>query len=764
MTDTAVVTGIGVICAAGDSTAAFARSLLSSTCSLSEIDAPAAKHFRTRFAGTIPTFDETAAMQRFGLVPPCDRHVLLALTACAQALEESGLGQSLAGVRAAAVFSTCSGSMLSVEKHYGNDPDWLALNEEQRWHASRYFSAVCTAARVFAVHGPALTVTTACSASTNAIGIARDLLASDKADVVLVCGADSFSLTTLAGFDGLKATCTDRCAPFSTPAGMNLGEAGVCVLIEKADKARERNAHVQATVLGYGTSNDAYHCTAPDPTGKGPAAAMTRALENAGLAPDSIAYINAHGTGTEANDKTESRAMRRVFGERLNAVPVSSIKGATGHCLGAAGILETVAGIICAHEGFFPPSVNFTEPRESCLFNHVGCCARAWDSPRVFMTNNLAFGGNNASLIIGCDRSVQAVPKDPDASVDVCIGAVGALTAFGVGEQDFYEGTKEFLASGSRAEIALDSIDLRSIDRRMDLRGADAATRYGAAAASLALAACAIGNRPADRQDIGLMLHCAHAQPWAEAEHIKGLFESGFIINQLGAFPYIVPNSVNGSICKALMLTGHNLTTCFGPGAGLLGLGIAVDAVKQGHASLLLSGATDAPGGDAAIPAGGCCGPYRGAGALMLMVGRREEFRRRGIQPLARVRSWELATNLGTDSEAATPVSALAETVGRSVSASAVGADAAFTVCSPLGIGETQEVLLKSNIKSNLECIDFKGVSKRYSSLSGLLELSWSLLRLRFEKTAPRNYILTFLNSPGGFNCALILEPEPNLE
>ena len=154
-------------------------------------------------------------------------------------------------------------------------------------------------------------------------------------------------------------------------------------------------------------SNDAFHCSAPEPAGRGLATAMQRALADAGLAPEQISYINAHGTGTEANDKAEAKAVRKVFGAQAERMPISSTKSMVGHCLGAAGAVEAIAGIVCAAAGVLPPTANFTEPREGCALDCVPEAGRDWPSPQVFLSNNSAFGGHNASVVL-------AVSPDPD--------------------------------------------------------------------------------------------------------------------------------------------------------------------------------------------------------------------------------------------------------------------------------------------------------------------------------------------------------------
>ena len=336
-----VVTGMGVVSSAGNGCEAFGRAVMSAKQSFSRINRPHLSHLRATHAGIINDFDETGITAN-ACLRPLDRFVHFAEAACREAIAQAGIVPPELGHRMGLVFATCSGPMQTIERHYSrivNGDDTLTAEE---LFAQRYYSGAKALAHVFGINGVNTTVVTACSASCAAIGIGADIIRIGLADVVLAGGSDTFSETTLAGFDGLKATCSGLCAPFSRPSGLNLGEAAAFIVLESLDHLRKRGrAQASAEILGFGLSNDAYHCTAPEPSGAGQVLAMERALSDAGVDTLTIAYINAHGTGTDANDKTETRAIKKVFGGRTPNVPVSSTKSMVGHCLGAAGALET---------------------------------------------------------------------------------------------------------------------------------------------------------------------------------------------------------------------------------------------------------------------------------------------------------------------------------------------------------------------------------------------------------------------------------------
>ena len=381
-----VVTGIGVVCSAGDDLTSLVESVSRGASCLSRIEDPRVAHLTARYAGLIPDF-QTASSPNSSKTP-LDRFVALAAAAAASALSSASVTDDFR-LRMGIVCATCSGPMQSIEAYYGRRLTEFPELDDSEFFATRYYSASRLLAHLCGIEGINVTVTTACSASINAIATAANLIRTGMIDGALVGGSDAFSLTTLAGFDGVKATTPGLCAPFSSPAGMNLGEGAGFLVIESYETAAARGAEIFAEVLGYGTSNDAYHCTSPDPSGKGQAAAMLRALKAAGMDSAHIGYVGGHGTGTEANDRAETKAVRRVFGDRSDLM-MSSLKPVVGHCLGAAGAIELIGTIGCARDGIVPPTGNFTIPREGCNVDAVSESGTPWPAFPAFLKNNFA--------------------------------------------------------------------------------------------------------------------------------------------------------------------------------------------------------------------------------------------------------------------------------------------------------------------------------------------------------------------------------------
>lgn len=249
------------------------------------------------------------------------------------------------------------------------------------------------------IRAPAITVATSCSAGNVAIFRATDLIRSGQARVVLAGGADAFSRLAFIGFSRMRAMAAERCTPFARDRqGMLLGEGAGFVVLEALGSARARGARILAEVAGYGLSCDAYHIATPAPDGRGAAAAMRLALEDAGVAPGDVDYVSAHGTGTRQNDLAEARACCRVLGQHRPYV--SSLKALVGHCLGAASAIEAVAAVLSLRDQRVIPAWNVEEPDEECDVELPLPGRTGGERLEVVLSNGFAFGGNNSCLVL----------------------------------------------------------------------------------------------------------------------------------------------------------------------------------------------------------------------------------------------------------------------------------------------------------------------------------------------------------------------------
>jgi 3-oxoacyl-[acyl-carrier-protein] synthase II len=257
--------------------------------------------------------------------------------------------------------------------------------------------------------GPLMSECTACAASNMAIGDAMDEIRMGRADVFLAGGTEApITEVGIAGFDAMRALSrrNDDPARASRPFdgsrdGLVMGEAAAIVVLEELEHAKARGARIYAELMGYGVSSDASHMTEPDPTGENPARAMTMAIADAGVSPEDVGYINAHATSTPVGDASETRVIKRALGEEHAArTPVSSTKGATGHCFGAAGAVEAVFTVMAVHEQKLPPTINYEVEDPDCDLDYIPNESRDAPDLQVALSNSFGFGGHNASIVI----------------------------------------------------------------------------------------------------------------------------------------------------------------------------------------------------------------------------------------------------------------------------------------------------------------------------------------------------------------------------
>jgi 3-oxoacyl-[acyl-carrier-protein] synthase II len=754
-----VITGMGIICGGGRNVKEFTGALLSGRNCLSEIDDPSISHFNVRYGGLVGKITNED-IDFYPDLEKCDRFIQLSAIAAREAVVDSRIDMGYYGVRGGLFIGTCSGPALSIEKECRLSGQ-IGITSKESIFFRQYFSAANVLSELFSVNGPIYTVTTACSAFTVSITAASDLIRSGSVDVVLAGGADVFSRSILAGFAGLHATCTGISAPFSRPAGLNLGEGAGFLVLESYESAISRNANIIGEVLGYGITNDAYHCSAPHPAGKGASLSMKHAFNDAGLTPEDIGYISAHGTGTESNDKAETRAIIKIFGESAGKVPVSSLKSMVGHCLGAAGAVETIASLICACNGVIPQTNNFTVPREGCNLDYVPDSGRKWTGNKVFLKNNFAFGGNNASLIIssGLYKGEHSYGVNDNCTDPICITGLGFITPAGVGI-----GSLLNLVKSSNGELqnnnfetsskyTVPEFDIASINRRLDIRSMDKSGKMACAAASLALKHGKYSSSIPENDELGLYMCLAQGSNGAEMEHINALVNNGFRLQKVNNFPFVVPNSLTGVVCRALSITGHNITLCNGPGAGLGGLHLAWTALVNGHASSILCGSVDNLEEKALIE---CCAsfpdesrPKLGEGAAMILLEKSSVAARRGVMPLGKVVHVSSVYNNG--SRLSNVLKALVENaiLISEIKTENIG----LICCSKRNKDEISAVRsVFSSTDSVFDISDYIGYAPACFPLFSI----GAALADSFCKDMSRKYIITLFSSPYG-NCGITI-------
>jgi nodulation protein E len=353
-----------------------------------------------RIAGQLRDFNPADHIEA-NVLPFCDRFTQLAIVAGDEALAQAGLSrQDRLGERAATIVGTGIGGGDTIEAAIHNS--YVTGQRLDPWSVPRLMpnAAASQLSARYGARGPSFAVASACASGTQAIGLGAQFIRSGVMERAIVGGAEAcITASGMKGWEALRVLSPDACRPFSKDRnGMVLGEGSAIFVLESEEAMRSRGGSPLAELLGYGTSSDAGDIVRPD--AEGAASAMRQALADAGLEPEAVDYINAHGTGTLVNDVTETAALKLVFGGRLGRVPVSSTKPVHGHGLGAGGAIELAVTVMALKEGVAPPTINWTTPDPKCEIDCVPGEKRAV-TMRHAMSNSFAFGGINAVLIIG---------------------------------------------------------------------------------------------------------------------------------------------------------------------------------------------------------------------------------------------------------------------------------------------------------------------------------------------------------------------------
>ncbi|MCI3927956.1 beta-ketoacyl-[acyl-carrier-protein] synthase family protein [Streptomyces sp. AN091965] len=650
------VTGIGISCALGTGAEQVWRAVQSGVHGIGKTERLDVSTLSCRYAGEVRSVP--AGVRRVGMRP--DRATRLALAAVQEAVEGARL--SLAdhdSYRVGVAVGTSVGGLEHGERfHWDILKDGPGAAGRHRLTSYPLYTSADAISVAFRLRGPKVVLSNACAAGSNAIGYAVDAIREGRADIMIAGGVDVLDILSLAGFDSLNALDTEPCAPYSRSTGTSLGEGAAFLVLEAESFARDRGAAVLGHVLGYATTSDAYHATAPDPAGNGAYRAMRRSLAQASLTPEDVDYVNGHGTGTPTNDKAETKAVADLFAP-APPVPMSSTKSQVGHMLGAAGAMEAATCVLALRDGVLPPTVNVAEPGDlprDLVANH----ARP-QSLDVVVSNSFAFGGNNCSLVLG---RRPASPADvPDHRV--VITGTGPVTALGSGRQAFLEalraGTSAIGAarltdvslSRTRRAAELDSAECRrhvdpAYARRLDQIGL-----LTLAASRLAVRDAGLRITKADAERIGMVFgtFSGPMQTVAQLSETIGTVGPHRVNPRL--FPNSVMNAAAGHACLALQIRGPLSTLATGCVSGLSGLAYAADLVRRGEADVML-----AVGADELTPLLHCgfdrlgllsddtLRPYAataggtvlGAGGAALVVESLEHALRRGATILAEVK------------------------------------------------------------------------------------------------------------------------------
>ncbi len=509
-----------------------------------------------------------------------DRTAQMGFIAAAQAAQDGGLEVEPQGDRVALLLGTSHGGRSQLDQFVvqGSDPAQAGMAHKLLITAA-HFQQTSGIAEKLGVHGPTATLSNACSSSGAAIAYGIELLLSGKCDYALAGGADGFSKLTHSGFSALGAVSDGPCAPFSEPAGLNLGDGAGFILLETLEQALQRGARIYAELYGYGLSWDAYHITAPEPSGEGMNRAIRMAVNRAGIQAQRIDYVNVHGTGTRSNDLAESVGLQRFF--EGAPPPVSATKSQTGHMLGASSSVGLITSILGMREGWLPPTSNYTVQRAGCDLDVVPNHSRPqqWS---CFMAQSAAFAGANAVLIggpVADDRSPAVIDED-----EIVITGIGIVSSLGCGFDNFAKAisdgksglriVEDFDASTCRCHVAGQVTDFqpRKLMPTLNLRRVDRVAAYATIAASLSLQHAKRWPLQNRADETGLVVGISRGAATSYEKYLASV--AGCQWDQASAvyFPNLVMSAVGGQVSASLGIKGITSSLVGSTAAGLQAL------------------------------------------------------------------------------------------------------------------------------------------------------------------------------------------------
>jgi 3-oxoacyl-[acyl-carrier-protein] synthase II len=403
-----VISGLGIISPIGNDLSTFWNNLIAGKSGVGPVTQFDASDYPTRIAAEVKNFDPLDYMDRKE-ARRMDRFVQFAVAAARQALEHAGLDMNQVDANRVGVYiGSGIGGLTTWEEQYQ-----VLLNRGPN-RVSPFFipmmisnMAAGQVSILTGAKGPNSTSVSACASGTHSIGDAFRIIQHGDADVMIAGGAEAtIRPLAFAGFCAARAMSTRNDEPekASRPFdkdrdGFVMGEGAGVLILEELEHAKKRGANIIAEIVGYGMSGDAYHLTSPDPEGEGAARSMAHAIQDGGLKPEDIDYINAHGTSTDLNDKFETMAIKKAFGDHAYKLAISSNKSMIGHLLGAAGGVEAVATAMTLKEQIIPPTINYETPDPECDLDYVPNEARR-ARIRAALSNSLGFGGHNATIVL----------------------------------------------------------------------------------------------------------------------------------------------------------------------------------------------------------------------------------------------------------------------------------------------------------------------------------------------------------------------------
>ena len=583
-----VVSGLGVICAIGNNVEETWKNALASVSGIHKTTSVDTKDCYADLAAEVncDTLDELECPDEK------DRASKLCIKAAKEALADAGLSDFADSQRVGVIIGSCVGGVLSVEKYHRHGKNALEIPKMPIAAIASQVAECCHAG------GIVTNVANACAAGTLSIAMACDLIRAGKADVVIAGGADSFASVPYSGFLSLHALDENGCSPFNHCNGITLGEGAGVVIVESFEHAQKRGAKQYCEVLGSGCTSDAHHITAPREDGLCLVEAMDRAVRNSGISKADIGYLNAHGTGTGKNDNAEMNAFHQFFDAENPTLSVSSTKVMTGHCLGAAGAIEAVFSIKALTTDTVLPTLHYSPEDSEALKEKAGRMDYVQNEPKskhleCVMSNNVAFGGTNASIVFS--KKPGDIQCQTAKDKKIAVTGLGIVTPLGNGKERYLEAVKN---SAQLQEPSVHSTitneDYKELGIKMAFyRKLDNLGQLQTVSGVCALKDAAFTVTEENAKQIGIIVGTSEGGLGSTYDFEELIAESGNAGGSAFKFPHTVYNAAGGylSICSGIK--GYGITITTGPVSGLDSIGFSMNVIHDGQESAMMATGTD---------------------------------------------------------------------------------------------------------------------------------------------------------------------------
>ncbi len=589
-----VITGLGMInaigntvdeswnnCINGVSGIKEVRSIDTSDC-YAHLGAESAEHF------DVDAGDDAQKM---------DRVSLLCVKAANEAIKDSGIViDDNNADRVGVIMGSCVGGAVSIQKFFTDRHNAEGSEDTSDIIKMPIGVIANNVAKIAGVKGVVTNVGNACAASTISIEYACDLIRAGVGDAFIVGGADSFSALAFGGFTALHALDTDPCSPYNKSKGITLGEGAGALIVESYEHAVARNAKIYCDVLGGGISSDAHHITAPRPDSEGQMNAMKWALANSDLKPSDIDYINGHATGTPLNDSTEIQAMQTIFGDNDNTA-VDSTKSMVGHCLGAAGAVEAIYTVKALTTDMVPPTIGYSDEDLENLKEKAG---KLDFMPNVSkhkeidyaMTNNFAFGGNNASVIFAKnEKKIKPLENNK-----VYVTGFGIVSPAGNTVDSYVEAVKNggLKSEGDGLFATVGADDYKEYGIKLNFyRKLDKLSQTQVVSGRACLADAGVTVTTDNETEIGMIVGTADGPATEIINFHEGLIKNGLHAGSAFIFPNTVYNAAGGYFSINSGVKGVNVTLTNGMQAGLQSICYAYNVVRDGAEKMMMATGLD---------------------------------------------------------------------------------------------------------------------------------------------------------------------------